>query len=430
LLTSNNLLTQVVKATGLQRQESTESAPKTDREAVALELATARLQKALKITPVRKANIIEVKYASTNPHVAATVLRQFAETYMAAHLEAHSSPGSYDFFVGQALRYQNELKAIEADLAKFRERDNIVLLTQQKESLLQKSLEAQSALYQTQAQIGEYQSKIAHASGQMKGVDGRVVTSSKVIPNQYAVEHLNTMMAELQNKRTELLTKYRPEDRTVREVDQQIVDTQAALDKASKQTGVEQTTDVNPVRQNLEIGVERDKADLAGFEAKRSALSGQAQSYRSELGRLDQATAQYDDLVRHQKEVEDNYLLYSKRSEEARIAESLDKQKISNVVIIETPTEPHLPSKPNVPMNLALGTLLAGLISVGMALSIEFYQRPPRSPYDMPTMPALESAHYGSALNSGYSLSTVKGPADLEELTGVPVLALLDGHHR
>ena len=96
---------------------------------------------------------------------------------------------------------------------------------------------------------------------------------------------------------------------------------------------------------------------------------------------------------RTQKEAEENYLLYAKKAEEARIAESLDQQKIANVAIAESPTEPHLPSKPNVKLNLALGVLLAGFLSLGLAFAAEYFR------------------------------NTVEQPGELEELTGLPVLA-------
>jgi uncharacterized protein involved in exopolysaccharide biosynthesis len=83
---------------------------------------------------------------------------------------------------------------------------------------------------------------------------------------------------------------------------------------------------------------------------------------------LGNATATFDDLVRAQKEAEDNYLLlYAKKTEEARIAESLDQQKIANVAIAENPIEPHLPSKPNVKLNLGPGVLLGCFLSIGCA---------------------------------------------------------------
>jgi uncharacterized protein involved in exopolysaccharide biosynthesis len=110
--------------------------------------------------------------------------------------------------------------------------------------------------------------------------------------------------------------------------------------------------------------------------------------------KLANATAAFDGLVRTQKETEENYLLYAKKSEEARIAESLDQQKISNVAIAETPTEPHLPFKPNVPLNIVLGVFLAGVLSLGWAFAAEYFS------------------------------DTLAQPSELEELTGLPVLAI------
>src|SRR5207244_741730 len=50
----------------------------------------------------------------------------------------------------------------------------------------------------------------------------RVVTQSRSLPNQYSAERLNTMLGEMQNRRTQLLTKFRPDDRLVLELDEQI----------------------------------------------------------------------------------------------------------------------------------------------------------------------------------------------------------------
>jgi uncharacterized protein involved in exopolysaccharide biosynthesis len=208
------------------------------------------------------------------------------------------------------------------------------------------------------------------------------------------------MLAELQNRRTLLLSKFRPDDRMVLEADQEISDTQAALEKATKLTGVEQSTDVNPIHQTLEIDSAKQQAELAGLLDRRQTLARQSWIYRQNLMKLGNATATHDDLVRTQKEAEDNYLLYAKKAEEARIAESLDQQKIANVAIAETPTVPHLPSKPNVPLNLALGVVLAGFLSLGLAFAAEYFSASP-----------------------GPSGETIEQASDLESLTALPVLA-------
>jgi uncharacterized protein involved in exopolysaccharide biosynthesis len=387
LLTGNNLLRQVVIKSGLARRQGMPDP------SIAVEKAVKRLQSNLKVSPVRKADIIQVEYADINPSRAVAVLATLAELYLDEHLKVHGTPGSYKFFKGEAERYQRGLQNAESQLAAFRRRENIVMLAQQKDVMLQKAAASESSLLQAEASIGEYTRKTADTRRQLGAAQNRVLTQSRTVSNQYSVERLQTMLAELQNRRTQLLAKFRPEDRLVQEAGQEIADTQAALAQAKNLTGLEQTTDVNPLHQALEIDLAKQQTELAGLQFLRAELARQTAVYRRQMMTLANDTAADDDLVRTQKEAEDNYLLYAKKTEEARIAESLDQQKIANVAIAETPVEPHLPSKPNVLLNLALGVFLAGFLSLGIAFAAEYFR------------------------------DTLEQPRELEELTGLPVLA-------
>lgn len=424
LLNSNSLLRQIVEKCGLDKTENASGSPASERPAVVIEKAVARLQKSLSITPVRKANVIQVDYTSKDRHLAAAVLRQLSDSYLEAHLRLHSTPGTYQFFASQTARYQQELNDAEAKLTAFRHQDDIVMLEQQKEVMLQKASESQSALLQAEATIGKYTDKIADTRRQLASDAPRVVTQSRTGPNQYSVDHLSAMIADLQNKRTELLSKFRPDDRLVLEVEQEITDTRSALERATKSAAIEESTDVNPVRQTLDISLAKDQADLAGIQARRQSLVGQTQSYRRQLMTLGNATAQFDDLTRARKEAEDNYLLYSRKTEEARIAESLDRQKIANAAIAETPVEPQLPSKPNVPMNIALGVLLAGFLSIGIAFSAEYFGQSGGVSDTSRLLPASDKRGPESGMQR--LLEAVQQPSELEALTGLAVLATVE----
>lgn len=418
LLNSQTLLRQIVTKCGLERLESASGSPASERQSVAIEKAVSRLQRDLKVSPVRKADIIQVDYSASDPRQAAAVLRQLSESYLEAHLKVHAAPGTYEFFTDQAARYRNELEQAETKLADFRQRSNIVMLGEQKEKILQKAVDAQSSLLQAEAAVGEYTRRNADTRKQLDIAASRVVTQSRTVPNQYSVEHLGSMLAELQNRRTQLLAKFRPDDRLVREVDQEIADTQAGLESATKLTGVEQATDVNPVHQTLEIELAKEHTELAGMEALRGTLAQQAQSYRQQLMRLGNATAEYDDLVRNEKIAEENYLLYTRKTEEARIAQSLDQQKIANVAIAETPTEPHLPSKPNVPLNLSIGVALAGFLSLAMVFGAEYLD-------GALSNHVAPQAVMNVALGGQQLLGTVEEHSDVEKLTGLTVLAVV-----
>jgi uncharacterized protein involved in exopolysaccharide biosynthesis len=79
LLTSNDLLTQVVNETGLARADSGGWFGKPAPEAARVEKAVTALSKDLTITPVRKANIITVSYSSGSPQMAAAVLKKLGD---------------------------------------------------------------------------------------------------------------------------------------------------------------------------------------------------------------------------------------------------------------------------------------------------------------------------------------------------------------
>ncbi len=401
LLTSEDLLKQIVTECGLYRANTSSISAKlglkeaTRSPAMQVEEATRKLAKDLAITPVKKANLIEIKYTSGSAEQAATVLRKLQDLYLDKHLKLHRTPGTYEFFKGQAERHEDQLQSAEKELSGFQQSMNVVSLTQQKDQTVQKLTEAKSKLLETETFLREVNDRIAKGQQQLQTLAPRVVTQSRALPNQYSAERLNTLIVELQNKRTQLLTKFRPEDRLVREVEQQIKDTRIALEKASQETATEQSTGPNPLRQTLESELARGRVDQAGALGRREMLAGQVQQYEVQLSRLEGITAQYEDLNRKVKQSEDNYQLYKKKEEEARITDELDQNKITNVSIAEAPSQPQLPVKPNRPLNLILGVFLGVLLSIGSVVVAEFMR------------------------------DTVLTPRDLELLTGQRVLASL-----
>lgn len=377
LLTSEDLLKQVVTECGLYGRGSSilsslglKEAPAS--QATQVEVAAKQLAKDLVITPVKKANIIEVKYSSRSPEKTAAVLRKLADLYLEKHVKLHRPPGTHEFFKTQADQSEAALQEAEQRLSSFQQSMNVVSLTQQKDQTVQKLMEARSKLLETETFLREVSDRIAKVQQQLESLAPRVVTQSRALPNQYSAERLNTLIVELQNRRTQLLTKFRSDDRLVKEVDQQLKNTRAALDKASKETATEQSTDLNPLRQTLEAALARDKVDQAGATGRHEMLIRQVKDYEAQLSRLEGITAQFEDLTRQKKESGDNYQLYKKKEEEARITDELDQSKITNVSVAEAPVQSQLPVKPNRPLNLVLGMFLGGLLSIGSVVIAEF----------------------------------------------------------
>jgi succinoglycan biosynthesis transport protein ExoP len=382
LLSNPELLRSVVVKCGLAK----------DGRDVSIEKALKSLKQDITVSPVLKANLIKASYSASDPQEAAAVLQALADGYLDEHLRVHSSQGSYDVFDRQAKHYQEQLGVLQTKLNEFQQQRNIVLLGQQKDLNLRKMVDLEGALKETEAAYRENDQRIHSLKQQVKDLMPRITTQARQVPNQYSIERLNTMLAELQNKRTELLTKFRDNDRMVQQLDQQIADTKANMEKANKMISTEESSDVNPVRQTLESELAKAQASAPALQSRLATLTRQVGEYRQSLGGFQHATADDDQLLREIKEAEDSFFLYSKKREEARIGDAMDRQKIANVVLVEPPRVPVLPRP-----KLSLSLIATDVLCCAFIL--------------------------GTALLMGAASKTVYTPRELEDLTGLPVLA-------
>jgi hypothetical protein len=107
--------------------------------------------------------------------------------------------------------------------------------------------------------------------------------------------------------------------------------------------------------------------------------------------------------LRTQKANEDNYLLYLKKGEEARIAAALDQNKILNVAIAESPIVPALPTRSAWTFAL-VGCLLASVVSMGLAITVDYTDRSFRTPSEVSAelnIPVLAAVPYHSNGKNG-----------------------------
>jgi uncharacterized protein involved in exopolysaccharide biosynthesis len=184
-------------------------------------------------------------------------------------------------------------------------------------------------------------------------------------------------------KRTALLEKFKPDYRPVQEVQKQIDQTIETIAKAEKSPNREETTDRNPSYEWLRAELTKSNAELASLHARASETLSVIQQYRKQLGVIDVNGAQQENLTREVKEAEGNALLYKQKREEARIGDALDRQRIVNVAIAEAATVPALPARPHWALTLLFGTLLACLVSPGVAFAVDHFDPSLRTPDEL-----------------------------------------------
>ena len=180
-------------------------------------------------------------------------------------------------------------------------------------------------------------------------------------------------MLELENKRVELLTKYDPSYRLVKELDQQIAQTKSALQREQSPQVVDQTNAPNPLRQSIEAQLFSAETGLGGLRARRASLQAEWNEFRRRQNRLESVTGEHDDLQRRAKLAEDNLLLYEKKREESRLAEALDQRKLLGVSVVEKAEAAVEPASRHRSVILLIGFLIAACTALGAAFVVEYF---------------------------------------------------------
>jgi uncharacterized protein involved in exopolysaccharide biosynthesis len=383
LLNSRELLRKVVLATGLQNAKHFSIGRlgrTTNEENIAR--ATENLRSRLTVQPLRKTNMISVEFEAADPESAAGVLKSLAGFYVEKHLEVHRPSGEFKFFDQQTERYRTGLKEAESRLKGFIRERGIVSPDLERDQAVQKMAEFKATYEQTQAEIANTEQRIRSLQQQDASIPSRQITQVRTSDNPQLMEQMKSTLLTLELKRTELLTKYDSAYRPVQEVDKQIADTRAAIEKEEKAPMREETIDQNPTHEWVKVELAKAETELAGLKAKADANEATLRRYRASAGELQEASITHQDLLRAAKTQEENYLLYLQKEEQARINDALDQRGILNVAIAEQPTVPAFPVRSSFSYGL-LTIFLAGTGSIGLALLSDFFSPSFRTPSEV-----------------------------------------------
>jgi uncharacterized protein involved in exopolysaccharide biosynthesis len=244
---------------------------------------------------------------------------------------------------------------------------------------LQKASELEASLTQSDAAIAETNRRIQMLETQRATIPKRIVTQLKSADNPQLLQQMKSLLLQQELKRTELLAKFEPTYQPVVELEKQIRETRAAIAGEKEAPVRDETTDQNPPYEWVQSELAKARTDLSGLQARANAQRSALARYRTGARALQQAAIAQQGLLRTVKTEEDNYLLYLRKQEEARINDALDQRGILNVAMAEPPTAPALPSRSIVSYSL-LGLLLAFTGSVGLAFTMDFMDSSFRTP--------------------------------------------------
>jgi uncharacterized protein involved in exopolysaccharide biosynthesis len=393
LLKSRDLLESVVLACGLESQSNSWLERFTERVSDAFygaapSAATRRaravqeLENHLTIDLMKKTALIRVGYTSHDPQAAARVLQSLATLYQEKHAAVHRPPGTFEFFEQEANRYGDELAAAETKLINFDNKEGVVAAQSQKQLVIQELSQLEAESSQVQVALFAVRKRTAALKALAASTPERQTTQIRKVGNAQLLAQLEGTLLSLRLRHSELITKYAPDYPLVQDVETQIAEAQRAVAEARQAPVEEITTDRSPAQDWITTELAKAESERAALDAQTGAVSHEKQLSEQRARELDQKGALQDDLVRKVKAVEENYLLYLHKREEARISDALDRKRIVNVSVAEAATVPALPT-------LHLGWLLigslftAGIASMGTAFAVDRIDTSFRTPAEL-----------------------------------------------
>ena len=371
LLRDHEVLRKVVQQTGVGGRDWFHFLHLGEGRAQQTERAVRSLAGRLEVQPLKRTNVITISYRGADPEFAAKVLRSLGMAYMEKHMAVHRPEGELTFFEQQTEESRRQLEESGRRLLFFSKSHGIIEAAQQRDLLLQKLSELEAGEKQTGIETVETRQRVTELEQQSTTLPQRTTTQVRTADNPELLKSLKASLLDLQIKRTQLLTKFEPNHRLVQEADQEIAEAEAAINAERSSPVRDETTDKNANYEWAKGELQRAEVQLKGLEARQAAAAAQVSAWRRVAAKLDEDAITQDDLLSTRKTAQENYLLYVKKREEARMNDALDERGIVNVAIAEQPVAPALPVRSGWSV-LAVGLVLASGAGVGAAFGADY----------------------------------------------------------
>ncbi len=127
--------------------------------------AVRRLERELDIEALPKTNLISVRYADRDAHVAADVLLLLASSYLEKHMTLHRDPKAVGFFDAQVEELSQALQTATTRLDTFKGQHGITLLDIQKELNLRRVDELRTEVGRLDADVRSREEMVALLDG-------------------------------------------------------------------------------------------------------------------------------------------------------------------------------------------------------------------------------------------------------------------------
>lgn len=332
-----------------------------------IEKTVNRIAGNLEVVPVKKSRIIKISYTDTDPLRAKNTLAEIYRKYVEMHVQLSEKRQAGQIFNEQSDAFNRKLKSATDVLKNFDVQNEVsgAQIGVQRELLLKQFYETRTQLGATQTEIVETEHRITDLQAKVNAQPEQLQTGS-VSKYVSAIDRMKEELAQLEQQKTQLLQKYQPNSRPVRESEGRIGQLKKSIAEETAHPPQEKSFALNDLRRKLVADLYNAQTSLVALKEREKKLSPLVAELRGQTASLNSRSLERESLERARSVNEEAYLLYQKKARESEISQVLNKQQVVNFAVVDAPRTDGEPKNPKPLMNLIvlmLVGLTAGLTS-------------------------------------------------------------------
>jgi uncharacterized protein involved in exopolysaccharide biosynthesis len=347
----------------------------------------------LAVGAVKRSDVVRVSFESRSPELSQAVVSQVIDFYIEQHARLNRSGGAYDFFEEQKAAMLADLVGKQQKLRDLRNETGPASPDGQRQVVVERIARIEDELAETAASISAGKAKIESLRETLAAASENEIIEHTSGIGDGGTDAIRAEFYALRVQEEEAASKYTETHPRMMQLRDQIAAAEEILNKEPP-SRVEVTEGPGQVFQQAKLALLAEEPLQASLTAKSEKLQTQLADAREQWKTLNERDLQLAELQREVGFCEASYQKYATNFEQTRINQALEKEKISNINVLQPATYEVKPIRPRKLINLALGFLVGIFGGTVLALAADGRDRPLLTPDEVESnldLPALAS---------------------------------------
>jgi len=322
----------------------------------------------LNVQIVTGTDVLQVVYRSPNPQQASENINKLMDSYILNDVQTNRAQAASArlFILEQLPKTELDVSKVEAELRKFKEKNQVVVLEQEAKTSLALMGELEGKIAATRADIASSNAQLSALKQQIGLTSSQAIALSKLSESKAVQDALKSVL-EIDRNLAAQRTLYSGEHYSVTRLERQkaaaneILQQRVAAEVGTTQDLPAKKLEVGSLELSLMNDLVKTENRLIGLSTNLNSLEQAYQTYRNRLSFIPELEQTQRILERKLGVSQTTYEGLLKRLQEVQITEN---QTIGTARVLSPATTPTIPVSPKIAISLLQG----GALGLGLAL--------------------------------------------------------------